>query len=229
MRRHVLSLIASAVLAISASAQQEQAGADRAKAGPWTQITIAGKQIGGDDVLVRKGTTYVSVPALAQALDASIASQGQVAVLSIPATSDADCGNTPDAKRLSDEYRKAAVHIPDAIESLRVQVAKPAEVIPAASFDEIDRQISEAEYRAHTDADKSVSYALSHANNTLAILYYKLRRGISPEFAKRGQLDSVLCSMESKFALQAGRLSGRESCSVFHYPHQEEEKTAASD
>ena len=224
-----LSLIASALLATSVSAQQEQAGADRAKAGPWTQITIAGKPIGGDDVLVRKGITYVSVPALAQALGASLASQEQVAVLDIPTAPESDCSGTPNAKRLSDEYRKAAVHIPDAIESLRVLVAKPGEIIPAASFDEIDRQISEAEYRAHTDADKAVSYALSHANNTLAILYYKLRRGISPEFAKRGQLDSVLCSMESKFALQAGRLSGRESCSVFHYSRQEEEKTAAND
>jgi hypothetical protein len=45
-------------------------------------------------------------------------------------------------------------------------------------------------------------------------MYFKLRRGVPPEYAKEDQLDSVLCSMESKFALQFGRLSGKESCSV---------------
>jgi len=56
--------------------------------------------------------------------------------------------------------------------------------------------------------------AFEHANSTLAIMYFKLRRGVPPEYAKQDQLDSVLCSMESKFALQVGRLSGKESCSV---------------
>jgi len=212
--RHVLPLLTFALLAVSVSAQQAQP--DRTKPGPLTQITIEGKQITGDNVLVRKGTAYVSVPALAKALGASVASQGQVAVLSIPAAPETECGDKLDVKRLSDAYRKAAVHIPDAVESLRALVNKQAEVIPAARFDEVDRQISEAEFRAQTDADKSVSYALSHASNTLAIMYYKLRRGVPPEYAKQGQLDSVLCSMESKFALQVGRLSGKESCSVFH-------------
>jgi len=60
-------------------------------------------------------------------------------------------------------------------------------------------------------------------------MYYKLRRGVPPEYAKQGQLDSLLCSMESKFALQVGRLSGKESCSVFHFNQEDAEaKTAAS-
>ena len=106
---------------------------------------------------------------------------------------------------------------------------KQEALIPAANFDEVDRQISEAEFRAQTDADKSVSYALSHASNTLAIMYFKLRRGVPPEYAQQGQLDSVLCSMESKFALQFGRLSGKESCSVFQSSaNQLEAKTAAN-
>ena len=221
MRRYVLPLITSALLAINVSAQEGQPGADRAKPGSLTQITIAGKRITGDDVLVRKGIAYVSVPALAQALSGSVSSQGQVAVLSIPAAPEAACGDIPDAKRLSDAYRIAAVRIPDAVESLRVLVNRQVTIIPAASFDEIDRQISEADFRAHTKADKSVSYALSHANSTLAIMYYKLRRGVPPEYAKQGQLDSVLCSMESKFALQVGRLSGKESCSVFQHEQEE--------
>ena len=220
MRRHVLPLITSALFAMSASAQQAQPGADRTKPTPLTQITIEGKQITGDSVLVHKGTAYVSVPALARALGASVSSQGQVAVLSIPAAPEPDCGDIRDAKKLSDAYRKAAVRIPDAVESLRALV-KQGTVIPAASFDEVDRQISEAEFRAQTDADKSVSYALSHANNALAIMYFKLRRGVPSEYAKQGQLDSVLCSMESKFALQVGRLSGKESCSVFQTEQEE--------
>ena len=228
MRWHVLLWITWNLLAASVAAQQAQPGAD-AKSVPLTQITIEGKQIAGDDVLVRRGTAYVSVPALAKALGASVASQGPMAVLSIPAAPEAGCGDIPDAKRLSDAYRKAAVHIPDVVESLRVLVNQQATIIPAASFDEVDRQISEAEFRARTDADKSVSYALSHANSSLAIMYYKLRRGVPSEYARHGQLDSVLCSMESKFALQVGRLSGTESCSVFQSkPKEAEAKTAAS-
>jgi hypothetical protein len=222
-------LITCALLAIGVSAQEAQPGTDRPKAGPLTQITIDGKQIAGDDVVVRKGVAYVSLPALARALDASVVSQGQVAVLSIPTAPETACGETPDVKHLSDAYRKAAVRIPDAIESLRMIAARPGVVIPAASFDDIDHQISEADYRAKTGADKTVSYALSHANSTLAIMYYKLRRGVPAEYAKQGQLDSVLCAMESKYALQVGRLSGKEMCSVFQLSEKEAEtKTAAS-
>ena len=216
MRNYLLSLITSALLTTSAFAQQAQQGADRIRAGPLTQITIEGKQITGDDVLVRKGTAYVSVTALAQALGASVASQGQVAVMSIPAAPEGDCRDAQSATRLSDAYRKAAVRIPDAVESLRALVNNQVAIIPATSFDKVDQQISEAHFHAQNDADRSVSYALSHANDTLAIMYYKLLRGVPPEYAKQGELDSLLCSMESKFALQVGRLSGKESCSVFH-------------
>ncbi len=228
MRRHVLPLIAFALIAMNVSAQQPQPGADRTKPGPVTQVTIEGKQIKGDNVLVRKGVTYVSIPALAQALGASVSSQGALTVLSTPAAPEPACGNVADARKLSDTYRKAAVRIPDEVESLRARVKQEA-VIPAADFDEVDRQISEAEFRAQTDADKSVSYALSHANNLLAIMYFKLRRGVPPEPARQGQIDSVICAMESKFALQVGRLSGKESCSVFQSSaRQLEAKTAAN-
>ncbi len=215
MRRLVLPLIISALLAVCLSAQQAQPGADRPKPGPLTQITVEGQPITGDEVLVRKGTAYVSLPALARALGASVVSQGQVAVLSIPTAPETSCGESPGVLRLSDAYRKAAVHIPDAIEGLRVLAARPGAVIPAASFDDIDHQISEADFRAKTEADKTVSYALSHANSTLAIMYYKLRRGVPAEFATQGQLDLELCSLESEYALKVGRLSGKEMCSVF--------------
>jgi len=215
VRRLVLPLITSVLLAVGLCAQEAQPGADHPKPSPLTQITIEGRQITGDDVLVRKGTAYISLPALARALGASVVSQGQVAVLSIPAAPATPCGESPDVRRLSDAYRKVAVRIPDAIEGLRVLAAKPGMVIPAASFDDIDHQISEADFRAKTDADKSVSYALSHANSSLAIMYYKLRRGVPAEYAKQGQLDLELCALESEYALKVGRLSGKEMCSVF--------------
>ena len=227
MTRHFLPYVICALLAVGLSAEDAQTGTDHAKPVPLTQITIEGRQITGDDVLVRKGIAYVSVPALARALGASVASQGQVAVVSIPAEPEPTCGDASDVKRLSDSYRKAAVNIPDAIESLRV-LAKQGSLIPGNSFDEVDHQISEAEFRARTEADKSVSYALSHANSTLAIMYYKLRRGVPPEYARQGQLDSVLCEMESKYALQVGRLSGKEACSVFQSTEKQAEAKAAA-
>jgi len=223
----VLPFITSVLLAVNLSAQEAQPGSDRPKPSPLTQITIEGQQITGDEVLVRKGTAYVSLPALVRALGASVVSQGQVAVLSIPAAPEAPCGGTPDVKQLSDAYRKAAVNIPDAIETLRILATKPGVVIPAASFDEIDHQIFEADFRAKTGADKSVSYALSHANSSLAIMYYKRLRGVPADNAK--QLDSKLCTMESKSALDFGRLSGKEMCSVFVSSSREAGvKTAAS-
>ena len=215
MRRYVLPFVTSALLVASLSAQEAQL-ADRSKPVQLTQITIEGNTITSDDVLMRKGVAYVSVPALARALGASVASQGAVAVLSVPAAPEPGCGNVPDAVRLSDDYRKAAVHIPDAIESLRILVSKPGAVISGASFDDVDHQVAEADFRAQTEADKAVSYALSHANSTLAIMYYKLRRGVPADYAKQSQMDSIVCEMESKFALQVGRLSGKETCSVFH-------------
>jgi hypothetical protein len=222
VKRHVVLFVTYALLATGAAAQE----ADHSKTAALTQITIQGKQITQDDVLVRRGTTYVSLQALAQALGASVVSQGPVAVISIPAAPEA-CGGTLDILGLSDAYRKAAVRIPDAIEVLRIQAAKPGALLPAASFDDVDRQISEADFRAQTAADKSVSYALSHANSSLAITYYKLRRGVPSEALKSAQFDSTLCSMESKLALQVGRLSGKEVCSVLESNEKRSEARAA--
>ena len=231
--RHILPLIISALLGMDLAAQQAQPDANRPKPTPVTQITLAGKHIKGHDVLVRKGTAYVSVPALAEALGASVSSKGQVTAVSIPAPPEVECVDVPAAWKLSDAYRKAAVRIPDAIESFRTVVNKATmnkhvAAIPAASFDDVEHQISEADFRARTEADKSVSYALFRANNTLAIMYYKLWRGVPSEYARQEQLESVLCSMESKFALQVGRLSGKENCRVFHF-HQEEANAKPAD
>jgi len=54
-----------------------------------------------------------------------------------------------------------------------------------------------------------------HANNSLAIAYYKQSRGVPPEEAQKDQLDSMMCAMESKFALMKGVLMPGGNCSVF--------------
>ena len=233
LRWHSLLWIIFAPLVASLAASQVmQPDVARPKPSQIKQIMIGGKRITGQDLLVRDGVTYVSVTALAQTLGASVTSKRQTMLLDLPAAPEVQCEGIPSAWKLSDAYRKAAVRLPDTIESLRAMVnkataTKHVTVIPVATFDEVDRQIAEADFHAQTDADKSVSYALSKANNTLAIMYLRLWRGVPPEYAKQGQLDSVLCSMESKFALQAGRLSGRESCSVFHSNNQQAEAKPA--
>jgi hypothetical protein len=229
VRRHFVIFVVGGLLAAGVSAQETQPGGDHGKSPTLNQIVIEGKPITGDDVVVRKGTVYVSVPALERALGAKVVSQGPMAVLSIPSAPQISCGETADVMRLSDIYRKAAVRIPDAIEALRLLAMKPGVLVPAARFDDIKHQIDEADFRVKTNADKSVSYALSHSNNTLAIMYFRLRRGIPSEYAKQPDMDSRLCAIESKFALETGRLSGNESCSVFQSSEKQvEAKTAAS-
>lgn len=215
VKRLVSLFFTAALLASSVPAQQLPEGGRRANPGSLTQITIAGKRIAGDDVLVRKGTAYVSVPALLEALGGSLAREGNVAVISVPAAGESDRGDAAGAKTLSAAYRKAAVRIPDTIEILRTLVYKHVPEVLTPRFDALNHDIATADLSLQTDADKAVSYALSNAANKLEIAYYKMMRGVPPEAAKQGQLDSVLCSMESKFALQVGRLSGQESCSVF--------------
>ncbi len=210
-----LSALLIAVVLVTPRVSAQQKAASQAGLPPLSEITIEGKQIAGSDLIVHKGVSYVSVPALAKALGASVDAKGGSAVLNVTPAAANGCGTTQAMGRLSDTYRRAAVSIPDKIETLRALVTKREVVIPSARFDEVEREIFEADYRARTDADKSVSYALSHANNNLAIQYYRHLQGVT-EAQTQDQLDSVLCSMESKFALQAGHLSGKENCSTFH-------------
>ena len=157
----------------------------------------------------------MSVPALVEALGGSLAREGDIAVVSVPAARESDRGDAAGAKILSPAYRKAAVRIPDTTEILRTLVYKHVPEVLTPRFDALNHDIATADLSLQTDADKAVSYALSNAANKLEITYYKMMCGVPPEAAKHGQLDSVLCSMESKFAMQVGRLSGQESCSVF--------------
>jgi hypothetical protein len=227
VRRHLFLFLIGALLTVGSYAQDGQSSPDRGKTAVLTEITIQDREIKGDDVLIHKGTAYVSLPALIEALRATLVSQGQVAVLSIPTGPDSPCGETAAALRLSDAYRKAAVRIPQEIANLRVQALKRGALIPGASFDDIDNQIRNADLQAKTEADKFVSYALSHASSVLAIMYYRLRRGTSPEYAKQDEMDLELCRVESGYALEFGRLSGAEGCSVFQSIEKPAEAKAA--
>jgi hypothetical protein len=100
--------------------------------------------------------------------------------------------------------------VPDEIESLRAVALKKEKVPLGPRFDAIDRKLL-----LSTVHDTAVYYALSYANNSLAIIYYKESRGVPADEAQKNQLDSVMCSMESKFALMKGTLLPGGSCSVF--------------
>jgi hypothetical protein len=105
--------------------------------------------------------------------------------------------------------------VPDEIESLRAVALKKEKVPLGPRFDAIDRKLLLSTVHVQTDADTAVYYALSYANNSLAIIYYKESRGVPADEAQKNQLDSVMCSMESKFALMKGTLLPGGSCSVF--------------
>jgi hypothetical protein len=82
-------------------------------------------------------------------------------------------------------------------------------------FDALDRKLTLSTAHVQTEADTAVYYALSYASNSLAIAYYKQARGVPSEDAQKDQLDSMMCAMESKFALMKGTLLPGGTCSVF--------------
>jgi hypothetical protein len=72
-------------------------------------------------------------------------------------------------------------------------------------FGDIKHELSLSTVHVQTDADMAVYNALSNANNFAG--YYLLQtipRSPFPGTAKH-QLDSMVCAMESKFALMKGR------------------------
>lgn len=182
------------------------------------QVIIAGKRINRDELLVRNGKLFVSIPALKDPLHADMISDAHQLTISVPEAQNSNCKDDPRKSRLSDDFRKIAISIPDAIERVRTSALKRGAIIPAARFDEIDSGIKKADLYIQTPADKAVSYALKSASNNLGITYYKLWRGVDPEEARQGMSESVVCSAESKFALELGRLSGGESCSDLRQP-----------
>ena len=120
-----------------------------------------------------------------------------------------------EGQHFSEQFRRDVAGVPDEIESLRAVVMKKEKVPLGPRFDAIDRKLSLSTVHVQTDADMAVYYALSYANNSLAIAYYKESRGVPADEAQKNLLDSMMCSMESKFALMKGTLLPGGSCSVF--------------
>jgi len=178
------------------------------------RVFVDGKSIPANRVIVKDGASYVEVTALAEAVGATAQSSANGLMITTPPRSECEqLGNQ--GQRFSDQFRSDVAGVADEIESLRAVVLKKEKVPLGPRFDAIDRKLTLSTTHVQTDADMSVYYALSYANNSLAIAYYKQSRGATPEEAQKDQLDSMMCAMESKFALMKGVLLPGGSCSVF--------------
>jgi hypothetical protein len=182
---------------------------------PRKRLFVDGKPIPTTRIVNKDGIDYVDASFLAEALGASVQSaEAGVMIRSAAKTEECDKG-VVERQRFSDQFRSDVARVADEIESLRAVVLKREKVDVGARFDEIDGELSLAKTHVQTEADSAVYYALSYANNSLAIAYFKQQRGVPVQEAQKGQMDSMLCAMESKFALMKGVLLPGGSCSVF--------------
>jgi len=213
--KQTIILCAALVLTAPGTAQQPARSHESASAPPRKHVYVDGKPIPANQVIVKDGVSFVDASTLAKALGASVQT-GAGGVIIQTAKPSSNCDQTAvDGERFSPQFRSDVTGVADEIESLRAVVLKKEQVPLGPRFDAIDRKLTLATAHVQTDADMAVYYALSYANNSLAIAYYKLLRGVSVEEAQRNQLDSMMCSMESKFALMKGVLLPGGSCSVF--------------
>jgi hypothetical protein len=215
LRQLAFLCFATLLFVVSGSAQQASRDPSSAAAGTRKRIFVDGKPIASNRVLVKDGVSYVDVSLLAAALGASEQTTvGGVIILTTPKP--VGCEKTAgEGQRFSEQYRSDVAGVGDEIESLRAVVLKREKVDLGSRFDAIDRKLSLSTVHVQTDADMAVYYALAYANNSLAITYYKQTRGVSLEEAQKDELDSMICAMESKFALMKGVLLPGGSCSVF--------------
>jgi len=105
--------------------------------------------------------------------------------------------------------------VADEIESLRAVVMKKEKVPLSSRCDALDRKLTLSITNVQTETDSTVYYTVSFASNSLPIAHYKQLRGVLFEEAQKDQLDSMICAMESKFALMKGVLLPGGSCVVF--------------
>lgn len=209
----VLALVLGfAVCGMAQSSSQTQNAASLAAR---RRVFVDGKPVPASRIVVKDGVSYVDVSTVAEALGASVQSgDGGVNVTTAP--SKCDCDKTiVQGQKFSEQFRSDVAGVADEIESLRAVVLKKEKVPLGPRFDAIDRKLTLATAHVQTDADMAVYYALSYANNSLAISYYKQSRGVPAEEAQKNQLDSMMCAMESKFALMKGILLPGGTCSVF--------------
>lgn len=201
--------LAASLLLASAAGQTKESSAPRRK------IYVDGKLVPASKVIVKDSIPYVDLTALAGALGATVKT-GEASVT--VTTSQTRCGTDSagvEGQRFSQQFRSDVAGVADEIESLRAVVLKKEKVQLGPRFDEIDRKLTLSTAHVQTDADMAVYYALAYANNSLAIAYYRQSRGVPAQEAQKDQLDSMMCAMESKFALMKGVLLPGGSCSVF--------------
>lgn len=200
------------LLVVTGTAQQASRDASSASR---KRVFVDGKLIPTNRLIVRDGVEYVDASVLAEALGASVQTEESGVMIQSAAKPD-DCDKgLVEGGRFSEQFRSDVAGVADEIESLRAVVLKHEKVDIGPRFDEIDRKLSLAKAHVQTDADSAVYYALAYSNNSLAIAYFKQQRGVPVEEAQKNQLDSMMCSMESKFALMKGVLLTGGSCSVF--------------
>lgn len=219
MNRRLVVLLLCALSAICSTESQTQSK-DPAPAAARSKIYVDGKLLPSSRVLVKDGVSYVEVTAIADAMGASTQAGANGYTITAPPAK-LDCEHpVPQGRKFSRQFRDDMTGVADEIESLRAVVMKMKQdkekekVTLGPRFDEIDRKLSLSTSDVQTDADMAVYYALSYANNSLAISYYKVSRGASESDEQEIQLDSMICSMESKFALMKGMLLPGGRCSV---------------
>lgn len=207
--RQIAFLWVAVLLLVAAGSSQQAASPSRKR------LFVDGKPIPTTRIVTKDGIDFVDASFLADALGASLQS-GEGGVMIRSAAKSADCNTgVVEGQHFSDQFRTDVARVADEIESLRAVVLKREKVDVGKRFDEIDGELSVAKTHVQTEADTAVYYALSYANNSLAIAFFKQQRGVPVEEAQKGQMDSMLCSMESKFALMKGVLLPGGSCSVF--------------
>ena len=193
---------------LGAAQTRDVAGAARRR------VFVDGTPIAASHVIVKEGVEYVEASTLAAALGASVQSRDDGLKI-VSSVSKGQCDKqVADGQKFSQQFRGKIASIPDKIESLRASVIKNDSVPLGPRFDAIDKELTLSTTLVQSDADMAVYYALSYANNSLAIAYYKQVRGVPVDEAQKDQLDSMMCSMESKFALMKGVLLPGGSCSV---------------
>lgn len=180
----------------------------------YSRVYVDGKPIPASRVIVRDGASYVDAAALAEAMGAAIQPGANGLMIATLPRNECDKPGE-EGERFSDAFRRDVAGVADEIESLRAVVQMKGKVPLGPRFDAIDRKLKLSSTHVQTDADTAVYYALSYANNSLAITYYKQTRGASTDDTQKDQLDSMICAMESKFALMKGVLLPGGACSVF--------------
>lgn len=215
MKRTVFLCFASLSFAVLSAAQPSQHSKDSTTAAR-KRVYVDGKPIAASKIIVKDGVTYIDTAILAGALGAVVESgESGLTVTSAPKPS-CECEKTTvEGERISEQFRRDVAGVADQIESLRAVVVKKEKAPIGPKFDEIEHKLSLSTVHVQTDADMAVYYALSYANNSLAIIYYKQSRGVPSDEWQKDQLDSMMCAMESKFAVMKGVLLPGGSCSVF--------------